>query len=258
MICIEQPDGALRVITQCDHARHTTALVESWRRPTWFTPDTWSRFLTAAARHEDGWGVAERMPALDADGRPLSFAHLPQDAHLPILAASIDRVSADDVYAGLLVALHFRDVVSRHTHPDPHDAQLIQRFIDDVDQRIDAGLAALQSAGDAMQALVHPAHLAAAQRLLTFADALSMILMGGIPPTPLTAHLPIEHDTAPITAELNGDSATVRPWPFTVAEVDAPVPVRTLDRSRFDTPSDFALALAAVEPVEVVYPVRRA
>jgi hypothetical protein len=92
-----------QVVLQTDHADLSGALARAW------TPrsERHDSLAVAAARHDDGWAVWERAPALDrASGKPVNFLDVDVTSHLAFYRAGIAAIAEQDPYAGLLVSMH--------------------------------------------------------------------------------------------------------------------------------------------------------
>jgi hypothetical protein len=97
-----------QLILQPDHADLSAQFAVAWGNEDSFTaPTPLESIAVAAARHDDGWAVWERAPALDRDGiAPRNFLDVEVPSHLAFYRAMIAAVLDQDPYAGLLVSMH--------------------------------------------------------------------------------------------------------------------------------------------------------
>jgi hypothetical protein len=98
----------LLLITQPEHARLAGVLAERWGGDGFDAPEWRSSYVTAAYRHDDGWGDLDAEPRFNPDaGRPIQFSEIPLDEHVALYKRGVDRVYLDDPYAGILAGMHW-------------------------------------------------------------------------------------------------------------------------------------------------------
>jgi Protein of unknown function (DUF3891) len=97
-----------QIVLQPDHADLSGQFARAWGDGAGFAaPRPLGSVVVAAARHDDGWAVWERAPALDRDGKaPRNFLDVEVASHLAFYRAMIAAVLDHDPYAGLLVSMH--------------------------------------------------------------------------------------------------------------------------------------------------------
>jgi hypothetical protein len=130
------------VVLQTDHAELSGAFARAWAEQ---GPRHESLTL-AARRHDDGWAVWERVPAVDPEtGRPLNFLDVGVPAHLAFYRACIAAVSEQDPYAGLLVSMHGAGIYRQRYGRDPAlaltRAEASRRLVDAFVEEQEAGYA---------------------------------------------------------------------------------------------------------------------
>lgn len=248
MLVMPDQDSWL-IVPQPEHAAHAARLAAHWRRPDWAPESLWSRFLTAVRRHDDGWRAAERRPAIDPHGQPVHFTGLDTSEHLQLLLAGIDQLSSDDLYAGLLTALHFRYLETHLPDDDPTSAPLVQRFLDRIDDRIDGALQMLGKASPAMQQMITPERLDLTRKLLSALDALSLRLLGGLPWQSTQSRLPVDDQTLSVEMIGDGRSATLAPWPMGCPSLEVTAAALRLPLRPYATRIALAEALREAEPI---------
>jgi hypothetical protein len=105
-----------QVVLQIDHADLSGALARAWSQQ----GAHHESLATAAARHDDGWAVWERAPAIDREsGKPVGFLDVDVRSHLAFYRACIAAVGEQDPYAGLLVSMHGAGIYRQRYGRDP-------------------------------------------------------------------------------------------------------------------------------------------
>src|SRR5437867_11126511 len=98
---VRERNGDWQVILQIDHADLSGAFACAWSE----RGTRHDSLEVAAARHDDGWAVWERAPAVDRkSGKPVNFLDVDVTSHLAFYRACIAAVGEQDPYAGLLVS----------------------------------------------------------------------------------------------------------------------------------------------------------
>jgi hypothetical protein len=255
MILQERQDG-LRIVLQPDHAAQAAAIAQHWRKPADVDESIWAQWLHAVATHDDAWRGVEADPPVDEQGRPCGFTNFPVERHPVFAPGGVERVLTGDRYAGVLVAMHFRwlaDNLAAERRPASFDT-VVRR----ADERIARSVAALRAAGEPMRTACEPERLRTAQRLLSFMDALALMLVGAIPWREWKDELPFGDRRSMFRVREAQGGGSVEPWPFDVDAVEARVVVRDLVQSRFAGSDAVAAALRDAPPRTVVFTLRRA
>ncbi|MFQ5426523.1 MAG: DUF3891 family protein, partial [Gaiellales bacterium] len=99
---VRETKDAWQIVLQPDHGDLAGQLVRAWSP----RPEPLASLELLARRHDDGWAVWERAPALDDEGRPQNFLDVPVSTHLAFYRAGIAALSDQDPYAGLLLSMH--------------------------------------------------------------------------------------------------------------------------------------------------------
>lgn len=249
MLVGDGPGRTLRLILQPDHAQLAGQFAAHWRRPGAVPAAMWPRVIEAVAQHDLGWREAERVPALDARGRPHSFKSLPTSAHVAIWRAGVSRTLATDRYMGLLVALHARWLYTTFMKPGGRtEACEAQAFVAEMDQRIDAAIDALAAGDRAQRAAVQPAALMTARRLVAGLDGLSLMLCGALPFGATAEPVAFGERAARVTPRASPAGARLWPWPFDSDTVAATVTARDVADRAYADADDLRRALEAAEP----------
>lgn len=103
-----------QVVLQTDHADLSGRLAASWA-----DGEASESLRTAARRHDDGWAVWERAPAVDESGVPVNFLDVDVRSHLAFYRAGIAAITEQDPYAGLLVSMHGAGIYRQRYGLDP-------------------------------------------------------------------------------------------------------------------------------------------
>jgi hypothetical protein len=145
-VIVLERDGDWQVVLQTHHADLSGAFARAWA-------DRGARhdsLAVAAARHDDGWAVWERAPAVDAEtGKPVNFLDVDITSHLAFYRACIAAVSEQDAYAGLLVSMHGAGIYRQRYGRDPalglsrapEAQELVDGFVAEQEDRYDERIA---------------------------------------------------------------------------------------------------------------------
>ena len=105
---VSRHDGALRLVHQNEHGRLAGVLARAWGNDEVEAPRPGPSVVTAAARHDEGWRSRDTRVLYDEFAkRPLHFLDVEAGEHIRLYRQGVTRVSAADVYAGLLVGMHW-------------------------------------------------------------------------------------------------------------------------------------------------------
>jgi hypothetical protein len=107
-VIVSRHDGALRLVHQNEHGRLAGVLARAWGNDEVEAPRPGPSVVTAAARHDEGWRSRDTRVLYDEFAqRPLHFLDIEAGEHIRLYRQGVTRVSAADVYAGLLVGMHW-------------------------------------------------------------------------------------------------------------------------------------------------------
>ncbi|MFP4145526.1 MAG: DUF3891 family protein [Phycisphaeraceae bacterium] len=259
MIVVARPEEKLRLVAQDDHAAAAGELARRWRRPSRIPVSLWPRLLTAIRRHDEGWRQAERLPTLTPGGRPYSFKDLPTPEHLAIWRHTLDLVFADDVYAGLIVALHARWLYTHVAEVSDEHLADVQAFINCLNEEIATAVLRLDAGGSPEEKqAVRPQPLDAARRVLGLLDALSLMLVGGLPEASWDWLVSFNGEAHAINLSVENHTATLHPWPFDESAFDLTIPARQIDDRPYESSAELAKAIAAAPRADVTASIRPA
>jgi hypothetical protein len=100
---------------------------------------------------------------------------------------------------------------------------------------------------------VEPVAMAAAVRLLRLFDSLSLALAGGLPWIERFGPVTVGSELATLALVRTDDGATVSPWPFASAMVQAVLPARCLPEDRFADGRTLARRLAVAPTIRLAW-----
>ena len=129
-----------QIVLQPDHADLAAQFARAWGNEHGFAaPTPLAPVVVASARHDDGWAVWERAPALDREGvAPRNFLDVEVPSHLAFYRAMIAAVLDQDPYAGLLVSMHGAGIYRGRYGTQP---SLKLTFADEVRDQVEAFVA---------------------------------------------------------------------------------------------------------------------
>lgn len=251
MISLPQSDGTLILIRQTVHAGHSAQLAKAWRRPSVLPAEPWHHLILAVQRHDDGWSLTEHYPTLDPCGRPYDFKELPSQQHIQIWRRGVDLAEHRHHYQALLTAQHARSVYVQY--PRTTDQRAQQAFIEELTLRMDKYLDRLAHGSDWETTAVEPHNLAIAQQLVSFFDAFSLAMLGGLPwseRSPTTRFGNHEATLLLTRSDTDTHAACVGPWPFAMSSVALPATLMHLKQHTFSNAAQFAQQLQLADPIE--------
>jgi hypothetical protein len=107
-VIVTRRGGVLRLVQQVEHGRVAGELAAAWGNETFTAPSPLGPVRTAAARHDEGWRAWDARVLFDeAERRPLHFTDIDAGEHIRLYRQGVERVSLADVYAGVLVGMHW-------------------------------------------------------------------------------------------------------------------------------------------------------
>jgi hypothetical protein len=107
-VIVTRRGGALRLVQQVEHGRVAGELAAAWGNGTFTAPTPLGPVRTATARHDEGWRAWDARVLFDeAERRPLHFTDIDAGEHIRLYRQGVERVSLADVYAGVLVGMHW-------------------------------------------------------------------------------------------------------------------------------------------------------
>jgi hypothetical protein len=258
----------LLVIRQTDHAALAGLFATHWGNGDFAPPDPRSALVTAGTHHDDGWLLWESAPRVDpATRRPCQFTDLPVAEHLGFYRAGIDRVLAEDPYAGLLVSMHLAGLYQRRfgtdrTMPDralaPGEAEVLRDILAQLKAQQQELREQLPGRGVPAQFL-EEAHLWAGYKLLQVFDRLSLYFCMA-PPRPATlGPAPRGYTGAEteLTLEPRGPGVVaISPYPFDADPLPVSVQAAVVPDRAYDSDADFRSTFAVAPVTTLAFELR--
>ena len=253
-----------QVVLQPDHADLAAQFARAWGNEQGFAaPTPLAPVVVAAARHDDGWAVWERAPALDREGvGPRNFLDVEVPSHLAFYRAMIAAVLDQDPYAGLLVSMHGAGIYRGRYGTQP---SLRLTFADEVRDQVEAFVAEQE---DLHARLV--ARLGVSEderwtnyRLLQVYDRLSLYFClrdveAGEPDTLEPVPRDYQGEEATVTLEPTGPwRVTLSPFPFAESPTTFRLVRRLLPKREGLDGKSFRREFAAAVPEDVEITIER-
>jgi Protein of unknown function (DUF3891) len=254
------------LITHPDHARLAGAFAELWGNGRFRKPEPRDRVLFAIASHDDGWADRDARPTITKEGKPSAFStelvgkysafeEIDLADYLAVRERAVRVIAEQDAYAGLLVAIHTRDLLTNRADRStiaPDQLPLLDRFLEQQTAwRLQLGAWIQQNpllSAEAKEAATIREHF----RLLQACDNLSLLSCVGYASEANLLHpLPLNDGGK---CEVRVEPMGVRhfrldPWPFTEAELTFAFPARHVEGKRFASSAELEAAFHAA-PVE--------
>jgi len=228
------------VIPQASHSWLAWQLASHWGNRRFPRPVPRAECGAAVLLHDCGWTEYDVAPAIDSEGRPVTFDRMAVVEHLDIWRASVARTAIHSRYASLLVAAHFADLAQRKASDllasgDTAGARLTQAFRAEMERLQDGWIEELEIDARYDKALEGEGRKINAA-VLAACDLISVMLCASIPFT-----IPVHgvNSTSKIE-ELKITSVEERvfkmsPWPFEGTRIKVHCEGRHLRTIRFSS-----------------------
>jgi hypothetical protein len=258
------------LITHQDHARLAGEFAAAWGNEQFRRPEPRERVLFAIASHDDGWVAKDAKPSVTREGKPSAFSselvgkysafeEIDLADYLAVRERAVRVIAEQDPYAGLLVALHTRDLLANRADRAtiaPDQIPLLDRFLAQQDAWRLQLINWIQS-----HPLLNPKEKEAMTirehfRLLQACDNLSLLACVAYEsPSNLLHPLPLnDGGTQEVQVLPNGSRHfELTPWPFLVPELTFSFPARHVPGHRFTDSAmlEAAFLAARVETLSV-------
>jgi hypothetical protein len=110
-VIVSRRDDAFSLVDQVEHGRVAGELAAHWGNELFESPTPRTSVCTAAAKHDEGWRAWDAQILLnEVEKRPLHFLEIDTDEHIRLYWQGVERVSLADVYAGVLVGMHWTGI----------------------------------------------------------------------------------------------------------------------------------------------------
>ena len=247
---VRDAGDAWEIVLQTEHGELAGRFAREWDP----RPEPFESLHTVARRHDDGWFIWERGPCLDPEGRPANFLDVPVPIHLSFYKAAIVAVTAEDPYAGLILAMHGAGI---YKYRYGLQSDLRMRFVDDA--ALDAQSFVESQEEDIPRRRadlgVEEAEAWRSYHLLQTWDRLSLYVCLSDLEAGATETIPAvpygDGDIELRLSPLGPRSVQVDPWPFRDALVEVDVERRVMAKAPWKSDAEFRAAFFAA-PLERV------
>lgn len=280
---ISRRDGRLVLIEQNEHGRLAGEFARHWGNDTFVAPGRREAVVLGATMHDEGWREPDDTPLFNAqEGRPLYFLEIERQDHVALYKRGVDRAFKRDLYAGLLVSMHWTGLYTARwgmqsgavAFNEKTEVERLQneaiaaeerRWID-VKRQLLAGQrrsefeAALWYAYDLVQGwdllslYVSMSNLGAAAGGQVETLVPTLYSIDQVPGRRLIESIPLriagERTDLTLTAVQDG-VVVVDPYPFDADRIDFHLTGRAIPDRRYDSPEDARAALQAADEVTV-------
>jgi hypothetical protein len=251
-----EDEGGFLLITQHDHALISGELAEQYGNEYFATPTPLESVLKGIRLHDCGWPLHDNEPTRNREGLPLDVFETPPEIALKVWTAGVERATAEDKYAGLLVSLHVLNLsvfastlIGFEEKPNQFAvARFQQREIERQEKlRLTLGLRTEKPMhhGGPQETMQKPEdQLNFNIRLLQAMDVISLAACCTRPPSKQTQDVFPAPGAAPIRLNLarEGRDVIVDPWPFKPAQIDLMIPVCRIEKKIFESDEELRSA----------------
>ena len=268
-------ESRLLLVSQVDHSRVAGLLAAHWGNAAFAPPTPYVSMVLAAQEHDSGWWEWESKPTLNEAGYPPdyigSIRHLGRGVWLDFYRRGIERVAAQDPYAGYMVSMHGDGLLTQGmgllpSMPDYTGDPAVVAFLDEQ-KALRAGLEARLQA-DAVDAEMRTnEHLWTNFKLMEVFDQFAQFLCNRYPfnsrerkngPTPTLSDTPAPvrpgQDDVVLTVDVQDETrAVVRPYPFGVDPLVVSFQGRLVPNQPFASQDQFLHTFYTAERVNVTY-----
>jgi hypothetical protein len=113
-VIVRQDGDNVVLIRQADHAYLSGQLAAAWGTPPWEVPEPYPSVVLGARLHDEAWLYWDEAPGQRDDGLPRSFYEVDRVVTTGLYTHGVEAVCALDLYAGLLVSLHYTGFFHGH------------------------------------------------------------------------------------------------------------------------------------------------
>lgn len=238
------------LITHQDHAHLAGDFAAAWGNDEFRKPEPRDRVLHAIASHDDGWAGRDAHPSVTREGKPSAFSRelvgkysafeeIDLADYLAVRERAVRVIAEQDPYAGLLVALHTRDLLVNRADRStiaPDQLPLLDRFLEQQNVWRLQLIEWIQN-----HPLLNPKEKEAMTirehfRLLQACDNLSLLACVAYDlPSNLLHPLPLNNGGMQEVQvlSLGPRRFQLAPWPFAESELTFHIPARHVEGHRF-------------------------
>jgi Protein of unknown function (DUF3891) len=131
------------LVTHVDHARLAGMFAVHWGNDLFVRPEPRDDVMLGITTHDDGWEQRDSEPEITKQGKPSAFSselvgtysafeEIDLRDYLAVREAAVRQVTANNLYAGLLVSMHTFDLLQNradHRTIAAHQLPLLKNFL---------------------------------------------------------------------------------------------------------------------------------
>ena len=274
MVC-PYDDERLLLILQVDHSRVTGWFASHWGNDTFARPSPYAAMVLAAQEHDTGWWDWEIKPQLNNEGLPPdyigSIKHLGGKVWLDFYRHGIERLAAQDPYAGYIVSLHADGLLTQGRGllpymPDYSIYPEVKEFLGEQEGYRKELMKELQNSSN-YRDFISDDQMWTNFKLMEVYDQMGQFVCNRYPfnstyrrngPTNQLSNTPVP--VAPgskdviLTFDVQDESnAIVKPYPFAVNPLVVSFSARLIPNRPYATQDDFLASFYTAERVAITY-----
>ena len=275
MMVIGYDEERLMLVLQIDHSRVAGLLAAHWGNDQFDVPRPYSSMVLAAQEHDNGWYDWEIRPTLGLDGHPLDYIgsrdHMGSMVWLDFQRGGVERVAAQDPYAGYIASMHISGLLTQGMGLLPYmkdytgDTEVAE-YLEQQGQFRQGLLQDIRSADETAQE-ASDEHLWNNFKLMEIYDQMAQFICNRYPlnntdrkngPSPAMSNTPVPtmagRDDVGMAVEVQDESrAIVTPYPFDVDPLEITFQGRLVPRGPYADREDFLKHFYSAERVAIRY-----
>lgn len=117
---ITKYDGHLHIVNQYDHSIQAGQVARRWGNESFRRPDHFESMCLAVEKHDIGWVESDTKVLFNSEtGQPVPFLSVNLLQHVEFYGKGYEQVRDEDLYAGLLVGMHWIGLYTNRFGYDP-------------------------------------------------------------------------------------------------------------------------------------------
>ena len=263
MFITKHDDGYLYIVNQYDHSVQAGEVARHWGNKEFIRPQYFESLCLAVEKHDIGWVESDEEVLFNKEnGQPIPFLSVNLLQHVDFYGKGYEKVKNEDLYAGLLVGMHW---LGLYTNRFGYDSSFTFKIPQDLAPKINEKIVSMQKEWVDLKMELWKKqgprsefenHLWINYEIVQFMDRLSQyitmhktdtknkLVMGPVRQSP-------ESKGTMITVQGRGDgTVVVDPFPFT-SEVETTVKLRKIPEIKYASHSAVYKALDDAEYEEV-------
>ncbi|MEH7123526.1 DUF3891 family protein, partial [Bacillus sp. JJ1773] len=113
-------DGYLYIVKQYDHSLQAGEVVKKWGNEQFARPQHFESLCLAVEKHDIGWVGSDKEVLFNTEtGQPVPFLSVDLLQHVDFYGKGYEKVKDEDLYAGLLVGMHWIGLYTSRFGYDP-------------------------------------------------------------------------------------------------------------------------------------------